>query len=108
MKPVLPLAAAAALAVQACTASVYHPTKSGAEMQADVDLCTRRANRRYWMDPVAALYNAYDCLEAKGYSRDEGDFAARVERALGEREAPKAAAREPKARRLPCQVPCKR
>ncbi|HEX8191320.1 MAG TPA: hypothetical protein VF552_00325, partial [Allosphingosinicella sp.] len=84
MTRVLPLAAAAAVAVQACTASVYHPTKSAGEMQADVNLCTRESNRRYWMDPIAALYNAYDCLEAKGYSRSRRDFAAQVETALGE------------------------
>jgi hypothetical protein len=96
------LAGAVAL-LPACTASVYHPTKSGAEMQADIDQCTRRANRRYWMDPVAALYRAYDCLEARGYRRDEGDFAARVERAMGERpEAP------PARPERPCRVPCRR
>ncbi len=107
MKRVFKFAAAGgALAVQACAASVYHPTKSEAEMKADVGVCTRSANRRYWMDPVAALYNAYDCLEAKGYSRNERDFAARVERALGERPDPPAKA--PERRRLPCQVPCKR
>ena len=112
MKAVLPFAAIVAAAiVQACTASVYHPTKSNAEMQADVNRCTGQANRRYWMDPVAALYNAYDCLEAKGYSRNEKDFAARVERALGERDPPAAAAAKAsgdRPRRLPCQVPCKR
>jgi hypothetical protein len=108
MKPVLVPAAVAAIAVQACTASVYHPTKSGTEMQADVDLCTREANRRYWMDPIAALYNAYDCLEAKGYSRNERDFAARVERALGEREPPASVQKSARERRLPCRVPCRR
>lgn len=109
MKPVLPFAAAAiaAVAIPACTATVYHPTKSGAEMQADVDLCSRQANRRYWMDPIAALYNAYDCLEAKGYSRDERDFAARVERAMGERDG--SGAQPPSAApRGPCPVPCRR
>ena len=107
MKRVLPLAAIAAAAVQACTASVYHPTKSASEMQADVNLCTRESNRRYWMDPVAALYNAYDCLEAKGYSRSRQDFAARVERALGEGQPAAAKAAETQTR-LPCRVPCKR
>ena len=87
----------------ACTASVYHPTKSASEMQADVDDCTRRANRRYWMDPVAALYRSYDCLEARGYQRDEGDMAAQVERALGERRRA-----DSPARAAPCRVPCRR
>jgi hypothetical protein len=106
MKPVVLLAAAAAAAaaaLPACTANVYHPTKSAAEMQADVDSCTSRANRRYWMDPVAALYRAYDCLEARGYQRSEGDFSARVERALGERRRERAAATAE-----PCAVPCRR
>lgn len=107
MKSLLPLAGVllAPLApLTACTASVYHPTKSGAEMEADVGLCTRQANRRYWMDPVAALYNAYDCLEAKGYRRNERDFAARVEQALGERPPPPGK----DAPRAPCRVPCRR
>ena len=108
MKHVLPLAALAGLGIQACTASVYHPTKSASEMQADVDLCTHAANRRYWMDPIAALYNAYDCLEAKGYSRNRRDFATRVERALGEGRPAAAAEAAEERRRLPCQVPCKR
>jgi hypothetical protein len=53
------------------------------------------------MDPVAALYNAYDCLEARGYQRDRGDLAARVERALGEEPPPRARPKEP------CRVPCR-
>ena len=102
IRGVLPLAVFfLAGTLPACTASVYHPTKSGEEMQADVDLCTREANRRYWMDPVAALYNAYDCLEAKGYQRDQGDLAARVERALGEEPPRRSRPKEP------CRVPCR-
>ena len=32
----------------ACTpARVTHPTKTAAQMQADIDLCTREANNRY-------------------------------------------------------------
>ena len=106
MKPVLLFFLPLLVAAAACTANVYHPTKSGAEMEADVDQCTHRANRRYWMDPVAALYNAYDCLEARGYRRNERDMAARVERALGERQAP--APSTPDGRRLPCRVPCRK
>jgi len=91
-----------AVALAGCTASVSHPTKSPSEMQADIDDCTAQANRRYWMDPVAALYRAYDCLEARGYQRNEHDFPARVERALGERAA------QPEDPRAPCRVPCRR
>ena len=104
--PFLPLSLAAIVAAPACTASVYHPTKSAAEMSADVHQCTDRANRRYWMDPIAALYNAYDCLEARGYQRNERDLSARVERALGERPPP--ARRTAAGERLPCRVPCRR
>lgn len=104
MKPCALLAAATlAAGLAGCTASVTHPTKSPSEMQADIDDCTSRANRRYWMDPVAALYRAYDCLEDRGYQRDERDFSARVERALGERGPP-----PPEGPRAPCRVPCRR
>ncbi|MFN3389720.1 MAG: hypothetical protein ACK40O_12410 [Allosphingosinicella sp.] len=97
-------AAAALLLVPGCAAQVTHPTKSVAEMQADIDLCTDQANRKYWMDPIAALYNAYDCLEAKGYERDRNDMAGKVEKALGE-----APARETERRKAePCKVPCRR
>ena len=93
--PALPL-----LALCACTAQVTNPNKTLAEQQADISFCTKQANHKYWMDPVAALYHAYDCLEAKGYKRNEGDFSAEVERALGER--PPA----PKTPPQPCRVPC--
>ncbi|MDB5671786.1 MAG: hypothetical protein JWO25_2745 [Alphaproteobacteria bacterium] len=86
-----------------CTAQVYHPTKSASEMQADIKLCTSRANHDYWFDPIAALYHAYDCLEAKGYRRSKGDFASKVERAFGEAESARRAEAGPA---LPCHVPC--
>ena len=86
----------------ACAAKVYHPTKSEPEMRADIKLCTDEANHKYWMDPIAALYNAYDCLEAKGYRRDHEDLAGKVEQALGEAEQ----ARQPRPPNQPCQVPC--
>lgn len=105
-KPLLALAALAASALLAgCATEVTHPTKSVAEMQADIDLCTGEAERRYWMDPIAALYNSYDCLEARGYERNRKGFAARVERALGEAPARRAAAAQPGK---PCKVPCRR
>jgi hypothetical protein len=93
------------LLLSGCAAQVSHPTKSAAEMRSDIDLCTDAANRKYWMDPVAALYNAYDCLEAKGYRRSNKDMAAQVEKALGERPAASGAPKEPPT---PCKVPCTR
>jgi hypothetical protein len=89
--------------ISACTpAQVTHPTKTAAQMQVDIDMCTKRANSDYWMDPVAAMYHAYDCLEAKGYQRDSTHISSQVERALGE--APK----KPKGPALPCAVPCRK
>ena len=92
----------ALLALPACAAQVSHPTKTTAQMQVDIDRCTDQANRKYWMDPIAALYNAYDCLEADGYQRGRSGFAAQVERSMGE------AAAKPKGPAQPCVVPCKR
>jgi hypothetical protein len=90
------------LPAAACAAHVTHPAKSAAEMERDIALCRSQANEHYWMDPIAALYNAYDCLEAKGYQRDERDFAARVDRAFGSAPA------RPKLPAQPCRVPCRR
>ena len=87
-----------------CSAKVTHPSKSVAEMEVDIDRCTKTASNKYWMDPVAALYHAYDCLEAMGYQRSHKDLSARVERASEGGAKPAAAPAEPKA---PCRVPCK-
>ncbi|HEX8239281.1 MAG TPA: hypothetical protein VF574_06020 [Allosphingosinicella sp.] len=93
-----------ALALAACTAQVSHPTKTLAEQQVDVDLCTREANHKYWMDPIAALLNAYDCLEAKGYRKEKSSLKAQVERAAGEDRVRRKNRGEPQK---PCAVPCR-
>ena len=100
------LAAPALLAVllAACTAQVSHPTKTLAEQQVDVDFCTSEANRKYWMDPVAALLNAYDCLEARGYRKEKKGLKAQVERSASDDRA-RRGGREPEK---PCPVPCRR
>jgi hypothetical protein len=92
--------AALILLAPACATQVYHPTKTAAEMQADIKLCSDGANRRFWMDPVAALYNAYDCLEAKGYSRAQAEAGKKVERAV-------ARSRKGLAPGEVCRVPCR-
>jgi hypothetical protein len=84
-------------------ARVTHPTKTAAQMQVDIDLCTRKANQDYWMDPIAAMYHAYDCLEAKGYQRDQTHISSQVERAFGG--APKRVDPSPAQ---PCAVPCRK
>ena len=99
MKALFPLTL---ILLGACAAKVTHPTKTPAQMQADIDLCTTQANRDYWMDPVAAMYHAYDCLEAKGYQRDSSHISSQVEKALGE--APK----KPRGPAKPCAVPCRK
>ncbi|HYW15672.1 MAG TPA: hypothetical protein VE891_05915 [Allosphingosinicella sp.] len=103
MKPIP--AALLTLCLAACTAQVSHPTKTLAEQQVDVDSCTREANRKYWMDPVAALLNAYDCLEARGYKKEKSGLEARVERAAGEDRDRRKSRGEPQK---PCAVPCRR
>jgi len=114
MKPLLALLP---LALAACTAQVTHPTKSLAEQQVDIDLCTRDANHKYWMDPIAALLHAYDCLEAKGYQRVNKALQARVQQTVGptaprparpadEPAVSRPAPATPPAPAQPCRVPC--
>ena len=91
------------LPLAGCAAQVTHPTKTSAEMQADIDMCTNQANRDYWMDPVAAMYHAYDCLDAKGYQRDSKHFSTQVEKALGEGSRTN---KPPPGPAKPCAVPC--
>jgi hypothetical protein len=94
-----------ALVLAACTAQVSHPTKTLAEQQVDVDYCTREANHKYWMDPIAALLNAYDCLEAKGYKKEKGSLKAQVERSAGEDRVRRSNRGDPQQ---PCAVPCRK
>ena len=103
------------LLLAACTAQVTHPTKSLAEQQSDIDFCTREANHKYWMDPIAALLHAYDCLEAKGYQRVSKALQARVKKTVGPTapRAPRPADPQAPAPTTqpgvvePCHVPCK-
>ena len=97
MKPLLFLPLA--MLTGGCAAEVTHPTKSLAEMEIDIDQCSTAAKDRYWMDPIAALYNAYDCLEARGYQRANAEVKARVEKAVARVPAGNTGA-------LPCRVPC--
>jgi hypothetical protein len=84
-----------------CATKVYNPTRTLDQQQADIQFCSDEANRRFWMDSIAALYNAYDCLEAKGYTREKPALGAELERALGG-PAPQRAGPV-----LPCRVPCR-
>ena len=95
--------AVAALLLAACAAQVSHPTKTLAEQQADIDQCTSWANDKYWMDPLAALLNAYDCLEAKGYKKGKAAFEDRVKRSAQEDRGKRRQGDPP----APCTVPCR-
>jgi hypothetical protein len=84
-----------------CATKVYNPAKTAAQQRADIQVCSDEANRRFWMDSIAALYNAYDCLEAKGYTREQSTLGADLERALGGGSVKKPGPV------LPCRVPCR-
>lgn len=84
-----------------CATNVTHPERSDAQMRADVASCSNQANERYQLDPVAALYNAYDCLEGMGYQRNRTGLEAFVEENFaGRRRAARPGVRV-------CQVPCR-
>lgn len=100
LAPCLPLLLT--LVLTGCATEVTHPTKSSEEMRVDIDQCTDWANRKYWMDPVAALLNAQDCLEEKGYRKGRAGFDAEVERTVHEDRVKK------KQPTQPCAVPCRR
>jgi hypothetical protein len=102
------------IALAACTAQVTHPTKGVIEQQADIDFCTREANHKFWMDPIAALLHAYDCLEAKGYKRVNKALRAKVQQTVGPtaprppRPADAAVPAAPAPKSVePCRVPCR-
>ncbi len=87
------------LIAPSCATKVYHSAKSEPEMQADIKLCSDQANRKFWMDAIAALYHAYDCLEAKGYERAQTVGGNNVQRAVR-------ASRKKLGPGDVCQVPC--
>ena len=64
MKPLLFL-----LVLTGCATQVYHPTRTRAEQERDIKLCSEHAKLAEPMEPVAALNVAYECLEKKGYKR---------------------------------------
>ncbi|MDP9415090.1 MAG: hypothetical protein M3Q08_13615 [Pseudomonadota bacterium] len=99
MRPRLALLLTLTLLAPSCATRVYHSTKSEPEMQADIRLCSDQANRKFWMDAIAALYHAYDCLEAKGYQRAQAVVGNKVQRAV-------AAGRKRLGAGEVCRVPC--
>ncbi len=52
-----------------CATQVWHPTRTAAEQRRDIQTCKDHGTLSQPLEPVAALYIAYDCLEQKGYRR---------------------------------------
>ncbi len=92
------------LLLAGCTATVWHPDRTREQMEADIARCTDEADRRYSLDAVAAMLDAFSCLEEMGYRRQHSGLAARVEEDLKQRPRPAPSAPPPGA---PCQVPCR-
>ena len=94
------------LFTSACTTQVYHPAKTEPEMRADIKLCSDEAHRKHWLDSVAALYHAYDCLDAKGYTRAQAIAGSKTAPVRAPAPAPAVVKTAPvEACRVPCSDP---
>jgi hypothetical protein len=79
---------------------VYNPAKT-AEQQTRHPALHGSSASQISLDALAALYEAYDCLEAKGYTRGEPVMGAEVKRVLGR------GTQQNSGPVLPCKVPCR-
>ncbi len=52
-----------------CAVQVYHPTRTRPEQERDIRICDDQGYYSAPHDPLLAYQLAYDCLEAKGYTR---------------------------------------
>jgi hypothetical protein len=57
------------LALTGCAMQVYHPTRTRAEQERDIRICSEHGKLTEPIEPIAALNVAYECLEKKGYKR---------------------------------------
>ena len=57
------------------TTQVYHESRTQAEMQRDIRICTEHGKLSEPIEPIAALNVAYECLEQKGYKRGAAKIA---------------------------------
>jgi len=95
---------AIAFAAAGCTTKMSHPTRTAAQQQTDIKLCSVAAQRKYQLDVLAQIAAAFNCLEHKGYRRERTDVSISLHHALGVPPPPSRAAQMPKG---PCQVPCR-
>jgi hypothetical protein len=51
----------------ACAVQVYHPSRTRAEQERDIQICDDQGYYSSPYDPLLAYQLALDCLEAKGY-----------------------------------------
>jgi hypothetical protein len=102
----------------ACVTKLSHPTKTEAEMRADIDRCVEQAvadrpAKGLALDPLGELDDAHDCLEKLGYSKGQTQQATvAAHKALTVPASRNAAGQAPmrtpvpKASAQPCRVPC--
>lgn len=63
------------LLLAGCATQVYHPTRTRAEQERDIKICSEHAKLVEPMEPIAALNVAYECLAKKGYKRGKAHAA---------------------------------
>lgn len=107
-----------ALPLCACVTKLSHPTKTAAEMRADIDGCVDQAvaarpAKGIALDPLGELDDAYECLGRLGYSKGETRQATlAAHQALTVPTTKAAAGQAPsaapgtKAAGKPCRIPC--
>lgn len=57
------------VALAGCATQVHHPTRTRAEQERDIRICSEHGKLAEPLEPLAALNVAYECLEKKGYKR---------------------------------------
>lgn len=108
------------LPLSACVTKLSHPTKSEAEMRADIDACLDQAvadrpAKGIALDPLGELDDAYECLGKLGYSKGEtrkatvaAHKALTVPTSKGTPGRAPATAPGSGGKGQPCQIPCTR
>jgi hypothetical protein len=82
-----------------CSTQAYHPSKTPAQMRADIQQCKKEARRKFWSESMSAAGYAYECLEQNGYVVEDARWKWDSNTA-SQPETPPAPAK-------PCRVPCR-
>jgi hypothetical protein len=67
-----------------CAVQVFHPNRTRAEQERDIQICDDQGYYSSPYDPLLAYQLALDCLEAKGYQPRK----AKAERSIPARQSP--------------------